>query len=525
MVEDWFRPARWKRPTQAQMFSYPKGRPPFDPFPEATLICQSDCPIKIYNIMIKGGNPTTREFGPPWVGQSYHNAIVELKANILANPSLVAGGPISIIERLGDVAKRVVQQVTGSSRGTPEFEKTVSLLQKYIKRKVQSGELQTVPDEEFFSEVSISNPYTQFEFEGSTHTYPLRCRIDELNVSQGRLVERFSGGQIPSWKPVQAWLNARALLSLEGKYSDLIPARLSPLFKREFEIVVETPYEDVVITDEFSERVLQGYAWCQEIFRPSGNLLRLFKISKCQPPSFDEECPFLHTHCFTTNYPFPSTQVKRKVRPYARRLLYDLVWDQDLYTYQASMLPPDVQLEHEISWSISVEELDENRVLARITTPPTKLREGEDVVITSDSYVCGERVPAEVTSVREEYIELSIRHSTRTPLAFKNRVARVYRQELQTLGMYRPPKLERITKNLQSTLHRVTLLGASSERRFQESSALLTMDALFGGTPIIKMDDDAHEARLYELLDHFVSLEEQGVEIPESLVELVRRRQ
>ena len=520
MVDPWFRPVRWTRPTRRHMASYPQGRPPFDPFPEATQMCQSDCPIKIFNILIRGGRPRTREYGPPWIGQSYHEAIVELKSHIISEPSLVSGGVVNVIDRLESLSQGIVRRVTESRRGTPEYERTYSKVRQYIKRKARTEELQSVPDEEHRFELSVTNPYTHFESDGFSYTYPLRCRIDELNLSTGQLIERFSGDSIPTWKPVQAWLNLRALSSLKPSE---VSKEMRDFLRSGPQIVVETPAEDVIVEDDFTDRVLQAYAWYKEIFRPSGSLLHLFEISKCQPPEFDDECPFLGTHCFTARRDFPSPEVKRNLRPYGRRVLYDLVWDQDLYVYQASMLTPKEQLESEISWNVSIAHSTDNIVEAELSQSPSKLREEDEITITLESYLCGERVNGKVLSIDGTSVIFRINPTPRTPVSLAERTATIYRRERRSVSIFKVPKLERIARNLQHTLHRATLLGATTEQRFRESGALMTLDAVFAGTPIMELDEDQRDARMRMFLEHFVRMEDSGVVLPAEIENILRR--
>lgn len=80
-------------------------------------------------------------------------------------------------------------------------------------------ELAALAKHRIYPELDVVNPQCVFEYHGSRRTYPIRGRIDELNVTLGRVVERTLDRAGPTYRPpdqkfLQAWLGARAIWML-----------------------------------------------------------------------------------------------------------------------------------------------------------------------------------------------------------------------------------------------------------------------------------------------------------------------
>jgi hypothetical protein len=344
--------ARWRYPNRDCLIGdvFPSGRPPFAPFPTVTNLLNANlCPVAIYHDLIHGiDNALIPQYGEEKQrGDLFHKFIAHLKLS-LRNRSFELSGydvpaQLGMIQSLFlDFSQRKGFFVQASS---DIWEKYV---EPWVRRKLQSKELESISeDDQIIFELSAGNARAPFSLEGGKRHYPLRGRIDEIDLTRKRLIERTIKGTSsdaapPLLKGYQVWLLWKILCSLER---EKLPPQWSPVDFQSFDLVVETPYTDFVIkadNNDYLTNTHSAYAWINDISitEAHGVFQEVFESAACTPITPHPECSHKFLNCFVRNYIYPESrpEIKRIFKPWYRLLLWEKIWEGDLFQYQLLML-------------------------------------------------------------------------------------------------------------------------------------------------------------------------------------------
>jgi hypothetical protein len=341
-------PVIWRRPTgpvlRGEVFS--RDTPPFDPFPDVTQVTKGYCPVAILHDLFWGRTYLGRR--DSWVqgqrlGELYHDLMGSFRIDV-ANRR-VATDQLRDRQIADGMAQRYFQNFA-ERYGVPpaNADELRSIFRRYVARKWSEGELQRLPGQFILTEVDVANPRSEFHIGGITRHYPLRGRIDELNITQRLLIERTLdvaplSSDPPQYKFWQAWLYAQAITTLEDFRR---PASLSQLWGGPLQVTIETPDRDYHVTadDSFMRIVAQAYYWIRAVFH-GVNQTAVYNESACTMENPDESCTHCRVDCFTipVGYPSRRDELRRLCRGFSRAFLYERVWDYDLWFYRQCLLP------------------------------------------------------------------------------------------------------------------------------------------------------------------------------------------
>lgn len=204
-------PVSWRRSEHEVLLEncYKYSRPPFDPFPNATnVVNASKCPVAVLHDILHAVGDATIPGGEYGLGILYQRFIAHLKLSAARND----------IPSPSDVRYRFVMFARD------EDEKTKTDCWRYYVEPWCNERFDKLSEanEKIFFEVSVANAYVPFKFRDKNPTYPLRGRIDELDLKNRKIIERTIKGRRtdqspPPLKDFQLWLLWEALSSINKK--------------------------------------------------------------------------------------------------------------------------------------------------------------------------------------------------------------------------------------------------------------------------------------------------------------------
>jgi len=331
---------RWNRPRTDILSErkYKSGQPPFDPFPAVSNVLNAAlCPVAILHDMLHGNDSAliSREerFGG---GNLFQNFIAFLK------PAMADGKIPPDIQRIRFEFEQFARSAPDAAR-----EKCWRFyLERWCNRKLE--ELSRLKPNENFFEVSVSNSYAQFRLrDAGTRTYPIRGRIDEVDLKNHKLIERTIKGMPtddvpPRLKDYQAWLLWKILSSVQRSK---FPAFWRDVDFASFTLTVETPYRDFEVEKEnssFEELTHNAYSWIQDLAKGGRSEWEAYAGRSCTFASKMTDCGLLGT-CYRRRPIFPTTrsEIHREFRNIYRPLCWQVMWDHHLLEYQKLELEDD----------------------------------------------------------------------------------------------------------------------------------------------------------------------------------------
>lgn len=408
--------SQWRWPSQQILRGerYPQGPPPFAPFPDVTTVINARlCPVAASHDLLHGLDALESGQGIPGinVGNHFHAFVAELRIELASGRWRLPPGSENVQEEA--VRQRVVEYVDREHLpASVALDVWNDFVGPWVKRKLDIEELQQLRGREIISEVDVGHPRVPFQLNGRWRHYPLRGRIDELDITGRRLIERTSRGLItdaapPFLKDYQAWLLAKILTALQpGQY----PQRWKSLIEGPLTIVVETPYRDFVVIDDplYLQATHEAYGWIHDIAAQAPRVAQeVYDHAACTPNNPHPECGHKFINCFPHPRPHPQSrpEMRQEFKRWFAPLLYEQMWAGDLWHYRLLMLDR--------------QELEDQRLVleARIITPPdvsgrrlilemptistsAHLRGRERfIVIPGGTLHCGPRIRARVVSI------------------------------------------------------------------------------------------------------------------------------
>ncbi|MDF2956723.1 MAG: hypothetical protein OD814_000345 [Candidatus Alkanophagales archaeon MCA70_species_1] len=325
-------PVPWRRPEREVLLEnrYKYSRPPFDPFPTVTnVINASKCPVAILHDILHGIDDITILPGEYGVYNLYQRFIAHLKLNAATGDT---PSPSDIRYRFEMFAKDEEQRLKENCWRY--------YLQPWCNRKL--GEIEVNKD--IFFEVSVANAYVPFRLGNKNPTYPLRGRIDEIDLKNRRIIERTIKGrrtdeEPPPLKDFQVWLYWKILSSIDKKY---FPEAWKNINFKDFELIVETPYNDFIVekdNPEFERKALIAYAWIKDLADGGKSEFEAYQHRACTYTTSDPECG-ARWACFGRRYKYPTcrSEIHKEFRKFYPPLFWQQMWDYHLFRYQLLML-------------------------------------------------------------------------------------------------------------------------------------------------------------------------------------------
>ncbi|RLI84666.1 MAG: hypothetical protein DRP01_07765 [Archaeoglobales archaeon] len=341
-------PVSWRRPRREWLRPgglYPLGMPPFDPFPTVSDVIAADfCPYACVHRLLHGvqGSPTiTGETGLERAGDLFHQFIALVK-------SLIVSGRLRRLTP-GTLRREFEEFMGHLGTRYPHGVDSQRLWDNYVRpwceRKLDELNEIEVGARLFF-EVDTSSAYVRFEHGDRSFSYPLKGRIDELNLDEEVIVERTIVGtpydeSPPDPDAMQIWLLWKTLTSIDREN---YPSELRDVDFRSFELIVETPYRDFEVrhdNPEFEERALRAYSWIRDIAEDPRGILVAHRERRCdREPGI--RCSFMYRYIGCRrrlpNYPLVRPAMRQRFRGWYRSLLWELMWDRDFFEYALLML-------------------------------------------------------------------------------------------------------------------------------------------------------------------------------------------
>jgi hypothetical protein len=326
-------PVSWRRPESDVLLEerYKYSRPPFDPFPTVTnVINASKCPVAILHDILHGVEDVTISLGEYGLGDLYQRFIAYLKLCAARNdiPS-----PSDIRYRFEMFAR------------DEEVKARTDCWRYYIEAwcNKRFHELSEA-NENIFFEVSVANAYVPFRFGDKNPTYPLRGRIDEIDLENRKIIERTIRGRRTDQSPqalkdFQLWLLWKILSSINKKY---YPEPWRNVDFENFELIVETPYHDFIVKKdhpEFEKRAHIAYAWIKDLAGGGRSEFEAYQNRACTHINADIECG-ARWACVGRRYKHPTCrgEVHKEIRKFYPPLFWQQMWDYHLFRYQLLML-------------------------------------------------------------------------------------------------------------------------------------------------------------------------------------------
>lgn len=332
-MEERVTPVSWRRPEREVLIEnrYKYSRPPFDPFPTVTnIINASKCPVAILHDILHGVDDAMIPGGKYGLGILYQNFIAHLKLSAAKKD----------IPSASDIRYRFEMFARNEKDRTKTDCWRYYLEPWHSKRLVNLSEA----NDNIFFELSVANAYVPFKLEDKNPTYPLRGRIDEIDLKNRRIIERtIKGGRVdqspPPLKDFQLWLLWKALASIDKKN---YPEHWGNLDFKDFELIVETPYHDFVVrkdNPEFDKRTHVAYAWIKDLAGGGKSEFEAYQRRACNHLNTDTECGAMWA-CFSRRYKHPicKGEVHKEIRKFYPPLFWQQMWDHHLFHYQLLML-------------------------------------------------------------------------------------------------------------------------------------------------------------------------------------------
>lgn len=463
------------------------GRPPFAPFPTVTnLVNASFCPLAAYHDLMHGiSNALASRYPMTKRGEVFHEFIASLKP-MIRNGDLDVGRGEPTAQRV--VQDRFIQFARTRGFGLGESGDIWGMyLEPWIERKLERGQLQRISsDDEFFFEVTVSSPRLPFPLDGGVRNYPLIGRVDEIDLTNRKLIERTTKGErddenAPPLKDYQIWLLWKILCELN---TEQLPGSWENTDFEDFELVVETPFQDFVVQDneEFAVHTHWAYAWIDDIgiSEPRGIVGEVFENAQCSWENPQPACGHQFRECFPQRYPYPSCrpEIRQTFQPWYRLLLWEQMWKGHLWHYQLLMLGRERLSDLGLIVETRVISVEDNRMELQLVGGRENTLRGYDYcsIIPFGTVFCGLKLNATMVGTEGDRVFLQIRSA----------LPDISEEALLLLSPDTPAPVMKepvtfLDRQTQSALFRLNYsMGAMTQHRAQQRSLIQLLEAVFG---------------------------------------------
>ena len=402
---------RWRNPQNALLRGqvFPRDNPPFGPFPTVTNIINANlCPRALVHSLFHGFSNALNMYSFDGIsrGDLFHGFCAYLKWLIHTGEIEIQEGRFPYtIERIHEEFRRFCQRESlpgGEVEGIWR-----EYINPWITRKLEVGELNTIPDEEIFFELYIATTDLSLELGDGIRHYPLRGRIDEINISRRVIIERTirpatTDGQPPFLKDFQIWLLNRLLLSLNNNQ---LPEGWNADRFTDYTLIVETPQDDYVINPDqpdFINDTHSAYAWLDDLARTENPSVfrEVSENQACSPEIHHEHCVHAGGKCFRRVYSHPISrpEIRRGFQPWYRRLLWERMWNEDLWHYRLLHFPIDELIDMRYIMEVPIQGREDNELqLGLSNEDTTALGDYNFVILSFGTLNCGLRLQGRIS--------------------------------------------------------------------------------------------------------------------------------
>ena len=282
-------------------------------------------------------------------------------------------------------------------------------VEPWLGRKIEEGEFDGLADQDVYFELSVASRKVPFGLGNGLRHYPLRGRIDELNLTKRTLIERTIREPVseispPLLKDYQAWLLLQIIRSLS---EEQLPRDWTADQIRRLKLVVETPRQDFVIEPDQPKLIQDthfAYAWLDDMSRGEnpGVFREVYENAACTPEAPHEHCVHPFMNCFPRLYSHPRSrpEVKRAFKPWLRSLLWERIWKGDLWHYRLLTLSKAQLEEMGYMMEVPVQASNGNEIVVSISGGNRGVLGGYPslILLSYGTVNCGLRLRASVRS-------------------------------------------------------------------------------------------------------------------------------
>ena len=487
---------RWRCPDTATLSSvFPSGRPPFAPFPTITNLVNANlCPRAILHDLLHGiDDALIPQYGKEKQrGDSFHKFIAYLKLS-LRNSNLSITG-LDLQTQQGRIRFLFFSFAQSQGFFTNESNDLWrNYVESWVRRKLQNGELTRIsPDDQFFFEISVANHRVPFQLGNGIRHYPLRGRIDEIDFTNRRIIERTikgvsSDNTPPILKDYQVWLLARLLCSLQ---MNQMPSPWGGIRFQDFSLIVETPFRDFVIPFENSNYIMDthyAYAWINDVSlsESPGVYREVHENAMCSLENLHRECRHSLTNinkCFRSPYLYPKSSpiIRQTFQPWFRLLFWDQIWKRHLWEYRLLMLNPEELIKRGLILQARVaSSTKRNQLQIEVIGRETNSIRGYDrcTIVLYGTLFCGLRFNANIATRRNRIV---VELTEDSPNILSPEVLLLPSENNPPI-MKEPLILER---RMQSELFWLKYIGTNTLEKAQQRSVIQLLEAVFGIRPL-----------------------------------------
>jgi len=485
--------SRWSFPRddilQGEVF--PSGNPRFAPFPTVTDLLIADfCPVAALHNLLHGRDYALigeASYEGKRRGDLFHKFIAHLKLSLIKGKIKLPNYDLCLeFDRFAD-----------TERYGFDFNARSDLWRRHVgpwvSRKLENRELQNISsNDEVFFELSVANYYVPFPYRGNKHSYPLKGRIDEIDIKRKRIIERtikgsFDDEQPPQLKDYQAWLLWKLLCSLKRNQ---LPPQWNSINFQDFELVIETPYKDFIVPHEnpnYIEKTHSAYAWIHDIgiSESHGVNREVYEAERpdnCTGLQPNQECGLIRT-CYPRNYPHPQCrpEIKQIFKPWYQYLLWEQIWKGDLFQYQLLKLRKEELIEKGLILEGKIVSCDDNKIELEMGREIGSVRGYDEyTVIPFGTLFCGKEMKAKLLNVKGNRLIMKIQGEG---MSLSND-AILLPGSLESFSpiLQEPPTF--LEEQKQRGLLQLQQSGAIKEEKAKSRSWIQLLEAIFGIRPL-----------------------------------------
>lgn len=477
---------RWQRPEDRILLEkrHKGGEPPFVPFPSVqTVLNAAICPVAAVHDLLYGiDNAMVKlEEGEFGVGDLFQDYIAHLKYQIKKGAHTPG-------------RERTLYEVFAGERSEETKLGCWEYLQQWLRRK--KDELSGISAEtDMFFEVHVASPELEIPLGDGKRTYYLHGKIDELDITNKRIIERTTKGfetdpTPPRFKDFQVWLLWKALASLK---KDQCPKLWKDEKFADYDLVVETPYKDFQIDKHdprFPEMAHDAFAWINDITKDPSVVKDAWDNRACTYNDQSVDCGLTTHSCYMASrkHPLSRKAMHAALRRYYRGLLYEQLWTHHLFLYQLTKLPQDTlqSMGKIIPGTVKIEK-DGNLtlVVSGNTDPMTELKADEDrgdkteFKIVFGTFFLGLQRTAKVKNIDSVTKRISLDTRKNEPLPDEARI-------LLSEGLLFQEAPWFLKRHIQRGMFRLEKWGLDVDAKAKRHSVIQMEDALFGSSPSLK---------------------------------------
>jgi len=452
------------------------------------------CPIALYHDLIHGmENALLGHFTTQKRGDLFSNFIAHLKLCIRDGKLDIQKSSSTRMARVRNTYMEFCseEQVPGGEAQDVWHQ----YVEPWVTRKLEGEDLNSISSSaKLFFEVSVANPRLSFDLDDTKRTYPLRGRIDEIDFVNKRIVERTikEDGQVqraPYLKDYQVWLLWRILSSLN---KNQLPKEWQSVDFSSFQLVVETPQSDFIVSDEakFAANTHIAYAWINDISLSESHSIfsEVYENAQCVPENPSPYCFHPFINCWKHGYDLPRArpEIRQVFHPWYRLLLWEQIWRGHLWQYQLLMLDGSDLFRMGIVMPTRLVSVKGDVFTMKVERGDASPIRGLEycTIIPFGTVYCGLRVNTIVKGATGNTLDLRAKSGLgrmQFP-AISNEALIISSQYQESAMMSEPPIF--LQRNTQSSLYKLKGIGTDSPEKATKRSVIQLLEAIFGTRPI-----------------------------------------